>query len=78
MSMTPTDPPAPPRKELASALVWTLGALVVALLAFIQAADGGEKRNFYLIAGAIAVIALLWNGYSAWLAYKQSKAPPAA
>jgi hypothetical protein len=78
MSTPPIDPPVPPRKELTSAIVWTLGAVVVAILAFTQAADAGEKRNFYLIAGAIAVIAVLWNGYSAWLAYKMSKAPPAA
>lgn len=78
MSTPPTDPPAPARKELTSALVWTLGAVVVAILAFAKAADAGEKRNFYLIAGAIAMIAVLWNGYSAWLAYKQSKSPPTA
>ena len=45
MSMPPTEPPVPPRKELTSALVWTLGAVVVAILAFTKAADRRRKTQ---------------------------------
>jgi bacteriorhodopsin len=78
MTTPPTDPQAP-RKQLTSALVWTVVAAAVAVVVFINAADPeNEKRTFYAIAGVIAVIATIMNGYNAWLAYKQSKAPPAA
>jgi small-conductance mechanosensitive channel len=74
-----TQPPAPetsPRSQLTSALVWTIGAVAIAAFAFIRGADGGEKRNFWFILGAMAVIAALYNGYGAWVAFKQTKTTP--
>jgi hypothetical protein len=75
MSTPPTAPGDSPRKERTTALLWTLSAVVVAVLAFVRAAEPGEKRNFYLIAGVVAVIAALWNGYGAWLASRPPKTP---
>jgi hypothetical protein len=39
---------------------------------------GKEKKNFYLLAGAVAVIAAAANGYAAWNLYQKSKTPPSA
>jgi branched-subunit amino acid transport protein len=78
MSTPPTAPPIPPRKQFLSALIWTVIAAVAAILILIRAGEpGNEKRNFYYIAGAVAVIATIMNGYSAWQAYQKMKSPPA-
>ena len=74
-----TPAPDPPRgSQLTSAVLWTLGALGVAVFAFFRAGQLEEKRNFYLIAGAAAAILAIVNGYGAWQAYQHSRTPPAA
>jgi membrane protein DedA with SNARE-associated domain len=77
MSAPPTPPDAS-RNELTSALVWAFGAAVVAVFAFFRAGQLEEKRTFYLIAGAVAAVIAVVNGYSAWVTYKKAKTPPAA
>jgi hypothetical protein len=71
-----TPPPAPAGSALTGAIVWTLGALVLAVFAFVRGSEPGEKQTFYLIVGAIASIAVLMNGYGAWQALQRSKSPP--
>ena len=79
MTTPPTDSGAEARKQLTSGLLWTVVAAAVAVVVFIKAAEpDNEKRTFYIIAGVIAVLAVIMNGYSAWLAYKRSKSPPSA
>jgi len=79
MSTPPAPPPLSPQKRFQSALIWTVIAAVAAVLVFLRAAQpDNEKRDFYLLAGAVAVIATIVNGYYAWVAYQQSKSPPGA
>jgi hypothetical protein len=79
MTTPPTDPRAEVRKQLMSALIWTVLAAAIAVLLFLQAmTPGNDKKNFYIIAGIIAVIAAAANGYAAWNLFQKSKTPPAA
>jgi hypothetical protein len=82
MSTTPPSAPDPKqaaKKELTSALIWTVIAVAVAVFMFVYSGMvDPEKKNFYLIGGAIGAILALVNGYSAWNAYNKSKAPPKA
>jgi hypothetical protein len=72
----PTDPGPAPERDVTGAFVWTLCAGLVAAYAFMKAPDAGRNQTFYLIAGAVAVIAALWNAYGAWIAFKGK--PPSA
>jgi membrane protein DedA with SNARE-associated domain len=75
----PSDPKAEFRKQFISALVWTIIAAVVAVFLFVQVPrQDDDKKTFYIIAGVIAVVAALVNGYAAWNAHQKSKLPPAA
>ena len=75
----PTDPRTAAHKQFTSAVVWTVLAGILAVVLFLQAArPDNDKKNFYILAGVIAVIAAIANGYAAWHAYRQSKTPPAA
>lgn len=76
--MTTPTPETPRGSQLSSAIIWSLGALVVAIFAFVRAGQLEDKRTFYLIAGVVAAILAVVNGYSAWQAYQQSRTPPAA
>ena len=78
MSTPPTDPSVPPRKELTNALVWVLASLLLAVGALAVAAGQDEKRTFYILVGALAVIATVVNGYAAWVAYHKGRTPPPA
>ena len=79
MTTPPTDPTSEGRKQLTSAIIWTVLAVVIAVLLFMQAArPDNDKKNFYVLAGVIAVIAAAVNGYAAWNLYQKSKTPPAA
>src|SRR5262245_41269568 len=58
----PTDPRATARKQFTSAVIWTVLAVVIAVVLFMQAAKpDNDKKNFYILAGVIAVIAALVN-----------------
>jgi hypothetical protein len=71
------DPKAALRKQFVSALVWTILAAVLAVYLFVQASrPDNDKKNFYILAGVVAVIAAAANGYAAWNAHRQSKTPP--
>ena len=73
----PADPRAEFRKQFTSALVWTILAVVLAVFLFVQATSpDNDKKNFYIIAGVVALIAAAANGYAAWNAHRQSKTPP--
>ena len=75
---TPPPAPEPSRgQDLTGALVWVLGAALVAVYAFIKLPDAGRNQWFYAAAGGIAVVVALLNGYGAWVASRQ-KPPPAA
>lgn len=75
----PADPKAEFRKQFISALVWTILAAVLAVYLFIQASrPDNDKKNFYILAGVVAVIAAAANGYAAWNAHRQSQTPPSA
>lgn len=76
---TPTDPRSDLRKQLTSAIVWTVLAAAIAVLLFVQAVrPDNDKKNFYILAGVVAVIAAAANGYAAWNLYQKSQSPPAA
>lgn len=78
MAPTPVEPLSP-RKKFQSAVIWTSIAAVVAVVVFIKAADPAtEKKNFYWLAGAVAVIATIVNGLNAWTAWKNCQLPPTA
>lgn len=86
MSATPpTDPnakdPKPPAASntLSNALIWALLAILFAGgLIYYGTTIEGEKKNFYFIAGAVAAIIGLYNGYIAWTIFQKSKEPPTA
>jgi hypothetical protein len=78
MSATPSRPEPTPRSQLNNALLWLVGSVVIAALAFYRGLEGDEKKTFYLIAGVIAVIAAIVNGYAAMIAYKKTQSPPPA
>lgn len=83
MSATPpTDPKSPQdeaKKQLNSAIIWTVIAAAVSAGMFYYSGQADpEKKNFYLIAGAIGAILAVVNGYGAWTAYNKSKQPPTA
>ena len=76
MSATPpSDPKEAAKKELTNAVVWTVLAVAFAIGAFVYSNKvAAEKKNFYLIAGAIGAILAAVNGYSARTVYNKSKA----
>jgi hypothetical protein len=74
----PDDPRAAAGKQLTSAVIWAVLAAALAVVLFLQAAKpDNDKKAFYVLTGAIAVIAALVNGYAAWNLYKSKTPPPA-
>ena len=81
MSTTPPanpDPKDAAKKELNSAILWAVLAAAFAVFMFVYSGKvEPEKKNFYLLGGAVGAILAAVNGYSAWQAYEKSKKPPA-
>jgi hypothetical protein len=79
MSTAPPDPENFARKQFMSAMLWVVLSAAIAVVVFLRAAEPNQdKKNFYLLAGVVAAIAAIMNGYSAWQAYKKWKSPPTA
>jgi len=59
-----------------NALIWAVLAAGLSVFLFIYAnKPDNDRRNFYLITGAVAAIVAVVNGYSAWQAYEKTKPP---
>jgi hypothetical protein len=70
----PADPKEALRKQLTSAVIWTVLAAALAVFMFVYSNSvGPERKNFYLLGGAVAGIAALINGYNAWQTYEKTK-----
>jgi hypothetical protein len=77
MSAPPPDPKEALRKQLTSAVVWTVLSAALAVFMFVYSNKvDPAKKNFYLLAGAVAAIAAAINGYNGWLVYQKTKTPP--
>ena len=78
MSTTPpTDPKDAAKKELNNAILWAVLAAAFAVGMFIYSGKvEPEKKNFYLLGGAIGAILAVVNGYSAYTLSQKSKQPP--
>ena len=81
MSTTPpTDPKNAPdaaKRELNNAILWAVLAAAFAIGMFWYSGKAEpEKKNFYLLGGAIGAILAVVNGYSAYTLSQKSKQPP--
>jgi hypothetical protein len=81
MSITPpTDPKNSPdaaKRELNNAILWAVLAAAFAVGMFVYSGKvDPEKKNFYLLAGAMGAILAAVNGYSAYTLSQKSKQPP--
>jgi hypothetical protein len=73
------DPKEAPKSDLASAVIWTVLATIVAAgLIYYSTLVEPEKKNFYLIGATLAAILGCVNAYYTWTAYNKAKQPPAA
>jgi high-affinity Fe2+/Pb2+ permease len=75
MSATPpNDPKAAAKKELNNAILWAVLAAAFAVGMFIYSGKvEPEKKNFYLLGGAIGAILAAVNGYSAYTLSQKAK-----
>jgi high-affinity Fe2+/Pb2+ permease len=73
--MSAAPPPGPdPKKELNNALLWAVLAAAFAVGMFVYSGKvEPEKKNFYLIGGAIGAIVAAINGYSAYTLSQKAK-----
>ena len=73
MSTPPPDPKEAAKKELTNAVVWAALAAALAVFMFAYSGQMAEKKNFYLLGGAVAAVVAAVNGYSAYTLYEKSK-----
>ena len=74
MSAPPPDPKEAAKKELTNAAVWAVLAAALAVFMFVYSGQvPPEKKNFYLVGGAVGAIIATVNGYSAYTLYEKSK-----
>ena len=83
MSTTPPADPKTPddaaKKEINNAILWAGLAAAFAVFMFVYSGKvEPEKKNFYLVGGAIGAILAAVNGYSAWALVQKTKQPPKA
>jgi hypothetical protein len=80
MSATPSNPNEPKdklKKELNNALLWAVLAAAFAGGMFVYSGKvEPEKKNFYLLGGAIGAIIAAVNGYGAYTLAQKAKQPP--
>jgi hypothetical protein len=79
MSTTPPTDPTPKdaaKKELTTAVIWTVIAAGVAVFMFVYSGKvDPAKKNFYILGAVVGLIIAAVNGYSAWTAYQKTKPP---
>jgi hypothetical protein len=74
MSSPPPSAPKGPESESSNALIWAVLAAGFAIGMFVYSGRvEPEKKNFYLLAGAVGAIMAAVNGYGAWTAYQKAK-----
>ena len=75
----PNDPKEAAKKELTNTVIWAVLALAFAIgIGYYGTTVEPEKKNFYFIAGGIAAIVAVYNGYLGYTLYEKTKQPPAA
>jgi hypothetical protein len=77
MMPSPAETPESGRRQFINGVIWAVlsAALTIGLLVYAWQPDN-DRRDFYLVAAALAGVATLVNAWSAYQGYRQSRTPP--
>jgi hypothetical protein len=79
--MNPSDPgeTSAARRQFVQGLIWTIlaAALAIGLLIYALQPEN-PKADFYYVAAALAALAAVVNGWSAYQGYRRARTPPPA